>query len=188
MNSDMATNSVDMKVKVLDKTFRPFISKDEIKEINASLAAQMSKDLRGQNPLFLPVLNGSFMFAADLLRALDFDAEVCFVKLSSYSGTQSTGVVKQLIGVNENVKGRNVVVVEDIVETGLSMLDVIRQLKEHGAASVKICSFVFKPHCFHQDFKVDYVGRNIADDFIVGYGLDYNGYGRTLEEVYVLDE
>ncbi|MBO4741127.1 MAG: hypoxanthine phosphoribosyltransferase [Bacteroidales bacterium] len=174
-------------MKVLDKNFKPYMSQNEIADIVANVAKKINNDLRDKNPLFLSVLNGSFMFAADLLRALDFDAQISFVKMSSYSGTDTTGNVKQLIGLNEDLTGRTVVIIEDIVDTGISMEKILALLKEKNPAEVRVCTFFFKPGKFQKDFKIDYVGKSIADDFIVGYGLDYDGYGRNLNGIYVID-
>jgi len=174
-------------MKVLDKNFKPYMSQNEIADIVANVAKKMNNDLRDKKPLFLSVLNGSFMFAADLLRALDFDAQISFVKMSSYSGTDTTGNVKQLIGLNEDLTGRTVVIIEDIVDTGISMEKILALLKEKNPAEVRVCTFFFKPGKFQKDFKIDYVGKSIADDFIVGYGLDYDGYGRNLNGIYVID-
>ncbi len=158
-------------MKVRDKYFKPYMSGKEIADIVASLAKQLNNDLRDKDPLFLGVLNGSFIFASDLLRAIDFDAQISFIKMSSYSGTSTTGTVKQLIGINEDLTGRTLVIVEDIVETGISMEKLLAMLREKNPA----------------DFKIDYIGKSIGDDYIVGYGFDYNGYGRNLDQIYVID-
>lgn len=174
-------------MKVRDKYFKPYMSGKEIADIVASLAKQLNHDLRDKDPLFLGVLNGSFIFASDLLRAIDFDAQISFIKMSSYSGTSTTGTVKQLIGINEDLTGRTLVIVEDIVETGISMEKLLAMLREKNPADIKICTLFFKPGKFQKDFKIDYIGKNIGDDYIVGYGFDYNGYGRNLDQIYVID-
>lgn len=174
-------------MKVRDKNFKPYMSGKEIADIVASLAKQLNHDLRDKDPLFLGVLNGSFIFASDLLRAIDFDAQISFIKMSSYSGTSTTGTVKQLIGINEDLTGRTLVIVEDIVETGISMEKLLAMLREKNPADIKICTLFFKPGKFQKDFKIDYIGKNIGDDYIVGYGFDYNGYGRNLDQIYVID-
>jgi hypoxanthine phosphoribosyltransferase len=163
------------------------MSGKEIADIVASLAKQLNHDLRDKDPLFLGVLNGSFIFASDLLRAIDFDAQISFIKMSSYSGTSTTGTVKQLIGINEDLTGRTLVIVEDIVETGISMEKLLAMLREKNPADIKICTLFFKPGKFQKDFKIDYIGKSIGDDYIVGYGFDYNGYGRNLDQIYVID-
>ena len=177
-----------MTIQVLDKQFKPYITEKEIGEIVKGLADRLSADYKGRFPLMMPILNGTIFFAADLLRAMSIDREVSFVKMSSYSGTQSTGQVKELIGFSENVSGRDVVLVEDVIETGISMEYTLKRLWELKPASVKICTLVFKPNMFQKDFKIDYIGREIGDDFIVGYGFDYNGHGRTYKDIYVLSE
>ena len=174
-------------MKVRDKNFKPYMSGKEIADIVASLAKQLNNDLRDKDPLFLGVLNGSFIFASDLLRAIDFDAQISFIKMSSYSGTSTTGTVKQLIGINEDLTGRTLVIVEDIVETGISMEKLLAMLREKNPADIKICTLFFKPGKFQKDFKIDYIGKSIGDDYIVGYGFDYNGYGRNLDQIYVID-
>ena len=173
-------------MRVRDKNFKPYMSGKEIADIVANVAKQLNKDLRDKDPLFLGVLNGSFIFASDLLRAIDFDAQISFIKMSSYSGTSSTGTVKQLIGINEDLTGRTVVIVEDIVETGISMEKLLALLREKNPADIKICTLFFKPGKFQKDFKIDYIGKSIGDDYIVGYGFDYNGYGRNLDQIYVI--
>lgn len=177
-----------MTIQVLDKQFKPYITEKEIGEIVKRLADRLSADYKGRFPLMMPILNGTIFFAADLLRAMSIDSEVSFVKMSSYAGTQSTGQVKELIGFSENVSGRDVVLVEDVIETGISMDYTLKRLWELKPASVKICTLVFKANMFQKDFKIDYIGREIGDDFIVGYGFDYNGHGRTYKDIYVLSE
>lgn len=177
-----------MTIQVLDKQFKPYITEKEIGEIVKGLADRLSADYKGRFPLMMPILNGTIFFAADLLRAMSIDSEVSFVKMSSYAGTQNTGQVKELIGFSENVSGRDVVLVEDVIETGISMEYTLKRLWELKPASVKICTLVFKPNMFQKDFKIDYIGREIGDDFIVGYGFDYNGHGRTYKDIYVLSE
>jgi hypoxanthine phosphoribosyltransferase len=152
------------------------------------VAAQLDEDLRKKNPLFLVILNGSFMFAADLLRNINFPCEITFVKMSSYEGTSSTGEVKQLIGLNESVTGRTVVIVEDIIESGTTMKEMLRMLGEKKPREVFITSLFVKPGCLKVDLKIDYRCFDIEDDFIVGYGLDYNQEGRNLPHIYQVIE
>lgn len=176
-----------MNIRVKDKIFKPYMSEKEIADIVADVAKRISDDLRDKDPLFLGVLNGCFIFASDLMRALDFDAQISFVKMSSYSGTDTTGTVKQLIGLNEDLAGRTVVIVEDVIDTGISMEKMLELLKQKNAGDVRICTFFFKPGKFQKNYKIDYIGKSIPDDFIVGYGLDYDGYGRNLKQIYVID-
>ena len=175
-------------VKIKDKSFRISIHEAEIKRRVKALAEQMSKDLEGKNPIFLAVLNGAFIFAADLLREMTIPCEISFVKLASYQGTTSTGKVKEVFGVNKNLSGRTVVIVEDIVESGQTMKQMIESLGTRNPTSVHICSLFFKPEKLKEELTLDYVAFSIPDDFIVGYGLDYDGLGRELKDVYTIVE
>lgn len=173
-------------IQVHDKKFETLISESEIKEAIDHVAEKIDNDLDGKKPLFVCVLNGAFMFASDLVRRLSLECEITFLKVASYEGTQSTGKVKQLIGLNENVGGRTIVLIEDIVDTGETMYMLTKQLRDLGAADVRIATLVFKPDACRRDLKPDYVGLCIPNDFIVGYGLDYNGFGRNLTDIYTL--
>ena len=175
-------------VKIKDKSFRVSIPEAEIKQHVKALAEQMSKDLEGKNPIFLGVLNGSFIFAADLMREMTIPCEISFVKLASYQGTTSTGKVQEVLGINENLSGRTVVIVEDIVESGQTMKQMIESLGTRNPESVRICTLFFKPEKLKEDLNLDYVAFRIPDDFIVGYGLDYDGLGRELKDVYTIVE
>lgn len=173
-------------VKIKDKSFRISIPETEIKRRVKALAEQMSKDLEGKNPLFLAVLNGSFIFAADLMREMTIPCEITFVKLASYQGTTSTGKVHEVIGINENLNGRTVVIVEDIVESGHTMKRMMEQIGTRNPSSVQICTLFFKPEKLQEELALDYVAFRIPDDFIVGYGLDYDQGGRGLKHVYTI--
>ena len=175
-------------VKIKDKSFRVSIPEAEIKERVKALAEQMSKDLEGKDPLFLGVLNGSFIFAADLMREMTIPCEISFVKLASYQGTTSTGKVREVLGINEDLSGRTVVIVEDIVESGRTMRQMIESLGTRNPESVRICTLFFKPEKLKEDLNLDYVAFSIPDDFILGYGLDYDGLGRELKDVYSIVE
>ncbi len=176
------------RVTLSDKTFKKHVSAKDIDKAVAEIARMINKDLKDKKPLFLPVLNGAFMFASDLMKRLTIDAEVSFIKVSSYKGTGSTGNVKQLIGLNENIEGRTIVIVEDIVDTGLTIETVIMLLKEMKPAEIKVATLLYKPEAFRKKFELDYVAIMVPNDFMVGYGLDYNGLGRNLPEIYVLDK
>ena len=176
------------RVKILDKTFETSMPEAQIKARVKELAQQISKDMEGKNPLFLAVLNGAFIFAADLMREMTIPCEISFVKLASYQGTTSTGKVQEVIGINEDLTGRTVVIVEDIVESGQTMKRMIESLGTRNPASVHICSLFFKPSKLQEDLHLDYVAFRIPDDFIVGYGLDYDGLGRELKDVYTILE
>ena len=175
-------------IKIKDKSFRVSIPEAEIKQRVKALAEQMSKDLEGKNPIFLAVLNGAFIFAADLMREMTIPCEISFVKLASYQGTTSTGKVKEVFGINENLSGRTVVIVEDIVESGQTMKQMIESLGTRNPASVQICTLFFKPEKLKEELTLDYVAFRIPDDFILGYGLDYDGLGRELKDVYTIVE
>lgn len=175
-------------VKIKDKTFQTSIPETEIKSRVKAVAEQISKDMAGKNPLFLAVLNGSFIFAADLMREMTIPCEISFVKLASYQGTTSTGKIKEVIGINENLSGRIVIIVEDIVESGLTMKRMIETLGTRNPESVHICTLLFKPEKLQTELKLDYVAFTIPNDFIVGYGLDYDQQGRTLKDIYTLVE
>jgi hypoxanthine phosphoribosyltransferase len=171
-------------VQIHDKKFEIYIPYEKIDAAIQSIADKLNKDLPDKNPLFLSILNGAFVFAADLFKKLDFPCEISFVKLASYSGTKSTETVRQLIGFDEDLKGRNVVIIEDIIDSGLTIERVLQQLKEMGAADVKIATLLFKPNAFKAGYKIDYTGLEIPNDFIVGYGLDYNKHGRNFKDIY----
>jgi len=172
------------EITLKDKSFRIDISEASILTEVRRVASEINQDLKGKKPLFLVVLNGAFMFASDLMKNIEIDCEISFVKLSSYQGTQSSQNVKELIGLNEDVKGRTVVVVEDIVDTGITMEGILIDLKKMGAAETHVATLLFKPNAFQKDFKVSYIGMEIPDDFIVGYGLDYDGLGRNFKDIY----
>jgi hypoxanthine phosphoribosyltransferase len=174
-------------VVIHGRTFKTKITAAEILMAVGQLAEQMNVDLKDKKPLFLAVLNGSFMFAADLMKKLTIECEISFVKVASYEGTTSTGAVKQLIGLNEDLKGRTVVVIEDIVDTGNTIENVWEQLKTLGVEDVKIATLLFKPEAYTKTVPIEYAAIVIPNDFIVGYGLDYKGLGRNLEDIYVLD-
>ena len=175
-------------VQVKDKKFALYIHEDKIKARIKEVAEQIDEDLRKKNPLFLVILNGSFVFAADLLRNINFPCEITFVRLASYEGDQSTGDVKQLIGLKENVEGRTVVIIEDIIESGLTMKEMLHILGEKKPKEVFITSLFVKPGCLKVDLKIDYRCFDIENDFIVGYGLDYNHEGRNLPHIYQVIE
>ena len=175
-------------VKIKDKSFRTSIPESEIKARVKAVAQQISKDMVGKTPLFLGVLNGSFIFASDLMREMTIPCEISFVKLASYQGTTSTGKVKEVIGINEDLSGRTVVIVEDIVESGQTMKQMVESLGTRNPESVHICTLFFKPDKLKEELTLDYVAFRIPDDFIVGYGLDYDGLGRELKDVYTIVE
>jgi len=175
-------------INVKDKKFSLFIKFEEIETAITKVAEGINNDFKDQTPLFLVILNGAFMFAADLFKKIEIDCEVSFVKLASYSGTQTTSRVKELIGLSEDIKGRSIVIIEDIVDTGITMESMIDQLREKEAKDVKIATLLFKPDAFIKEYKIDYIGMKIPNDFIVGYGLDYDGHGRNFRDIYKIVE
>lgn len=176
------------KIKVRDREFAVSIPEEKIKTRVAEIAAQISHDLEGKCPLFLAVLNGSFVFAADLLRGIDTPCEISFVRMASYEGTSSTGDVKQLIGLKEDIKDRTVVIVEDIIDSGLTMVHLLDLLKEKQPAEIKIVALLVKPGNLKVNLDIPYCCFKIPNDFIVGYGLDYDGEGRNLPSIYTVTE
>lgn len=172
------------KVFLKDKEFHLFIPKNEINIVLDNLAKRLNSDLEKKDVMFLAILNGAFMFAADIIRKVNFQPQISFLKMASYSGSSSSGKVKQLIGLNEDLQGKTVVVLEDIVDTGVTLDNTIRQIKGFGAEDVKICSLLFKPSAYKGNIPIDYIGKEISNDFVVGYGLDYDGLGRYLSGIY----
>ena len=175
-------------IKIKDKNFAVSIPEAKILKEVERLAAQISRDLEGKNPLFLGILNGSFMFAADLFRRITIPAEISFVKLASYEGTASTGVIKEVIGLSEIISGRTIVVVEDIVDTGCTMQKLLENLGTRSPESIHVCTLLLKPEKLKVPLNVEYVALEIPNDFIVGYGLDYDGFGRNLKDIYTVVE
>jgi len=173
-------------IQIKDKQFSLSIPEVEILKAVKEVGLAINRDLAGTNPLFICVLNGAFMFAGDLMKTINIPCEITFIKLSSYEGLYTSGTVKEIIGLNESVVGRNVVVVEDIVDTGITMERILSSLKAKGANSIHVATFLQKPDALQKDIKVDYVAMKIPNDFIVGYGLDYDGFGRNLKDIYTV--
>ncbi len=176
------------QVQVHDKIFEPFLSKEQIAATVQQMAKDITRDLHGKNPLFLAVLNGSFIFAADLVRACEMELEVTFVKLASYHGTQSSGKIKELIGLNEDLRGRHILLVEDIIDSGLTMQQLLQTLETYQPASVRVATLLLKPEALECSLDIAYCGFEIPPDFVLGYGLDYDGLGRNLPHLYRLKE
>jgi len=175
-----------MTIQVRDKKFKPYINAAQIKEQISRIAGEVNADYEGKRPLFVAILNGSFMFAADLFRELSIEAEICFIKLASYKGTRSTGNVMTSIGLDETISGRHVVIVEDIIDTGNTLQAFLPQLMIQQPASLKIAALLNKPDAMKHPLQIDYLGFKVPDKFLVGYGLDYDGLGRNLGEIYQL--
>ena len=169
---------------VRDKKFSLFISESEILKGIKKVAENIKKDFEKKNPMFVCVLNGAFMFTSDLLKLLDFPCEVCFIRLKSYEGTKTEGNVKEIFGLVENIENRHVIIVEDIIDTGHTMSGIIEKISERNPASLKIATLLFKPEALKLVINPDYVAIEIPNDFIVGYGLDYEGHGRNLRDIY----
>jgi hypoxanthine phosphoribosyltransferase len=175
-------------IQVLDKKFRPFITAAEIDVRIKEMAAQITKDYEGKNPIFIAILNGSFMFASDLFKSIKGPAEIVFIKLASYKGTKSTGNVITSIGLDEPLEGRHVVIIEDIVDTGNTLTKFLPQLHNQQPASLRIAALLQKPEALEHPLEVDYVGFSVPNKFLLGFGLDYDGQGRNLAEIYQLVE
>lgn len=175
-------------ITVKDKIFSPFITADVLDKTVSRIATAMESDLKGKDPLFLVVLNGAFVFASDLMKKLHFPCEISFIKLSSYSGLKTSNKVRELIGLNEDITGRTVVVLEDIIDTGVTLGELLEIVRSKKAADVKLAALLFKPNAFRKDYKIDYLGLEIPNDFIVGYGLDYDGFGRNYPDIYKIVE
>jgi len=171
-------------IQVKDREFEVFLRDEDIQKEVKRVAGEISRDYEGKVPLFLCILNGAFMFAADLLKNVTIPCNVSFVKVASYQGTDTTGKVKELMGLQESVDGRHVIIVEDIVDTGYTMRDVLDSLKEKNAASVQVCALLCKPDKLKVDINLKYLAMNIPNGFIVGYGLDYDGFGRNSRDIY----
>ena len=178
------------RVTLNDKTFEVMIPAEEIDKAVAKVAERLNNDYASSKkpPIFVGVLSGAYMFLADLVRKTNFNNEVTFVQISSYEGTQSTGTIKQKLGIDFDIKGRDIIIVEDIVETGHSMNYLLNHLRRKNPASISICTLFFKPEKFLYEYPIDYTALSIGNEFIVGYGLDYNQLGRNLKDIYVIDE
>jgi hypoxanthine phosphoribosyltransferase len=173
-------------IRIYNKEFEEFISSAKIRARIEELASQLQRDLQNKDHVFLGILNGAFIFAADLMRKISLPCQICFVKVASYHGEASKGIIEELIGINEDLAGKYVVILEDIVDTGLSMDHVVEMAKEKGAAEIRIVTLLLKEEAWRGRYKPDYVGFVIPNRFVIGYGMDYNGFGRNLEDIYIL--
>lgn len=173
-------------IKLHDKSFDTYLPAESIQEKIRDMAAAISRDYKDKKPLFIAILNGSFMFAADLFRHLTIDAEICFIKLASYKGMKSTGQIITAIGLDQDVFGRDIIIIEDIVDTGKTLYEFLPKLHHQQPASLKIASLLHKPQATVFPLEIQYLGFSIPDKFVVGYGLDYDGLGRNLKEIYQL--
>lgn len=175
-----------LQIKVHDKRFGPFLSEEDIQQQVKKIADAINSDYEGLRPMFIAILNGSFMFAADLFKHITIDAEICFIKLASYKGTTSSGQVITAIGLDIDIIGRDIIILEDIVDTGKTLTEFLPQLLHHQPASMKIAALLHKPDAVKFPIRIDYLGFSIPNKFVVGYGLDYDGLGRNLKEIYQL--
>lgn len=173
-------------IRVKDKTFAVSIPREQIEKEVKRVAAEISRDYEGREPVFLAVLNGSFIFAADLMREVGLPCEISFVRLASYQGVTTTGEIREIMGLSIDITGRPVIIVEDIVDTGLTMAHMLETLQKHNPASVDICTLLLKPGKLQVNLDIRYCAMQIPNDFIVGYGLDYDGYGRNTKDIYTL--
>lgn len=176
------------RIKLLDREFKLSIPFSEIDGAISKIADKMNNELSDKDPLFICVLNGSFMFAADLMKKLNFPCQISFVKLSSYTGTETTGKVKEIIGLTEDIENRTIVILEDIIDSGLTMEKLLMELSTFKPKDLRVATMLFKPQACKAHIEVNYVGLEIPNDFIVGYGLDYDGYGRNLPDIYTVVE
>jgi hypoxanthine phosphoribosyltransferase len=174
------------EIHILDKTFEEYLTEETIQKRIEELANQINSELVGKEVVFVGILNGAFLFAADLFRRINFPARISFVKLASYKGTSSSGTIKELIGWNEDINNKTIVVIEDIVDTGNTLERIIDELVIRKAAEVRISALLYKPDAYTKNIPLDYIGFEIPNNFVVGYGLDYDGFGRNLPSVYTL--
>lgn len=176
------------RIQVLDKTFEPYITADAIDAEIQRMGEALSRDYAGRTPVFIAILNGSFMFASDLFKAITIPAEICFVKLASYAGTSSTGNLVTAIGLTTDIKDRDVVILEDIIDTGMTLSKFIPELASRGPRSIRVCALLHKKEATTHPVEISYLGFTIPNRFVLGYGLDYDGLGRNLKEIYQLVE
>ncbi len=181
-DSCMSENSIS----VLDQTFKISIQEEAIQQEISRIAGQMNQDLAEKNPIFLGILNGAFMFASDLFKLITFPCQITFLKLASYEGVKTSGSVRQLIGISQDLKDRTVVLLEDIVDTGITLDTILRQLSGYEPKEILIATLLHKPDALMKEIRLDYVGFEIPNEFVIGYGLDYNGYARNLPKIYTI--
>ncbi len=175
-------------VKLHDKTFKPFISAKKIDEAIKNLAVKIQEDYENKTPIFIGILNGSFLFTADLVREFTGDCEVSFLRMASYEGTETTGKVNTVMGLKESLTNRHVVIIEDIVDTGNTVEKLFEVLEKENPASLKIATLLYKPEAYTKNIPIDYIAMEVGNEFLVGYGLDYDGLGRNLKDIYIINE
>lgn len=172
-------------IRLHDLNFRTYIPSETIRQRIREMAAKLNHDLKHEKPLFIGILNGVFVFASELMQELTIECEITFVKLSSYNGTSSTGAVKKIIGLNNDLRGRNVVIIEDIIDTGNTVKEFLQHLKTLHPESIRVATLLFKPDALENDLEINYIGFKVPNEFLVGFGLDYDGLGRNLRDIYV---
>jgi|TARA_Y100000385_G_scaffold285530_1_gene345610 hypoxanthine phosphoribosyltransferase len=175
------------KITLADKNFRLFISAQDLKSAITFLADKINHDYSHKSPVFLCVLNGSFIFASELIKQFKYDCKVSFIKLSSYQGIASTGNIRELIGLNENLNQKDVIIVEDIVDSGATVANVVDNISKLNPRSIEVATLLFKPKAYQKNIPINYSAVEVGNEFLVGFGLDYNGLGRNLEEIYIID-
>ncbi|MDB4195815.1 MAG: adenylate kinase [Flavobacteriales bacterium] len=180
--------TMEKEITLGDKTFKPFISKEKIDEQISRVAQEINRDYKGKKPLLVGILNGSVMFFSDLLKKIDIECEVAFLRVSSYKGTETTGNVKKVLGLDKNIEGSDVIIIEDIVDTGITLEHIVNDLSGSKPNSLKVATLLFKPNAYTKDYPIDYVGFEVGNEFLVGFGLDYNEIGRNLDELYIIKE
>lgn len=179
---------MEESVVIHGKTFKPYMTNEQVVSVIDDIAVKLNKDLQGKNPLFMVVLNGAFVFASELIMRFNGPCEITFIRFSSYEGTSSSNVVREVLGLDTDVKGRTIVIIEDIIDTGLTMLVARDKLKAAGAEEVLIATLLYKPKAFKHNYYINYIGIEIPNDFIIGFGLDFNGQGRNLRDIYKIAE
>ena len=175
-------------IKLKDKSFKKIIDHEQVFKRVKEMAEDINRDYEDKNPLFIGILNGAFMFASDLMKQIDIDAEITFIKVNSYSATKSTGNIKELIGLQENIFKRNLIIIEDIVDTGNTLAHLLEGFNALGTESIEIATLLHKPEAMQRDLNIKYVGFSIPNKFVVGYGMDYDGYGRNCRDIFELNE
>lgn len=179
---------MEESVVIHGKTFKPYMTNEQVVSVIDDIAVKLNKDLEGKNPLFMVVLNGAFVFASELIMRFNGPCEITFIRFSSYEGTSSSNIVREVLGLDTDVKGRTIVIIEDIIDTGLTMLVARDKLKAAGAEEVLIATLLYKPKAFKHNYYINYIGIEIPNDFIIGFGLDFNGQGRNLRDIYKIAE
>lgn len=176
------------EIKLHDKYFEPFISKDKIQVSVKKIGEQINRDFENKCPIFIGILNGSFLFFSDLIKEIEHTCEVAFLRVSSYQGTQTTGEVKKVFGLDKSIQNRDIIIVEDIIDSGITLERIIHDLQKENPSSIKVASLLFKPNAYQKNIPIDYIGFEVGNEFLVGYGLDYDELGRHLQDIYIIKD